>query len=305
MTGNTSDTEIGFIGLGAMGGPMATRLVEAGHRLTVCDVDAEAVERLVAAGAGKAATPQELASRASLIFVSLPTPAVVESVAQAIAQGSAVRHYVDMSTTGPSTAQRVQRLLGTQGIACLDAPISGGVMGAVNGTLSIMVSGPHESFEVAKPLMAQLSKGLFYLGTEVGQAQVVKLANNLMGASAVIAAIEALAMCSRVGVEPQRALEVFNASTGRSFATEFTVPRAIVSGTYDLGFRMELMHKDVHLCLRESEALGVPMWQGVATGQIFSFAMTQGMAKDDFTAIGRVIAQWAGVSLTAAPAAIA
>jgi 3-hydroxyisobutyrate dehydrogenase-like beta-hydroxyacid dehydrogenase len=114
-----------------------------------------------------------------------------------------------------------------------------------------------------------------------------------------VAAVESLALCARVGVGSEQALEVFNASTGRSFATEITVPRAIVSGTYNLGFRMELMHKDVRLCLQESEVLGVPMWQGVTTGQLFNFAMSQGMAKDDFTAIGKMIAQWADVDLVA------
>lgn len=294
-------TYVGFIGLGAMGAPMARRLLDAGHKLVVNDVNEEAMDKLVEVGAQRAGSAREVASLAEIVFVSLPTPAVVESIAHEVLQGEAVRLYIDLSTTGPTVAKRVAQALAAKGIASLDAPISGGVMGASNGTLCIMTSGPREAFERARPLLDRLAKSLFHAGLEIGQGQALKLANNILGASALIAAVEGLAMCVRMGIDPNQAMEVFNASTGRSLATEMLVPRAVISGAYNFGFRLELMHKDVRLCLQESEALGVPMWQGAATGQMWNFAMTQGMGKEDFSAIAKLVAQWAKVDLTAPP----
>lgn len=297
MSKTTHQETVGFIGLGAMGEPLTKRLLDAGYEVVVHDVNPEAMTRLKSAGAKLASSNRQVADLAQTVLVSLPTPAVVEAVAKDLIGGESMRFYVDLSTTGPTVARKVGAALADAGVECLDAPVSGGVQGAIQGTLSIMASGSEAAYNNALPLLQLFSKNIFHVGLEVGQGQIVKLANNMMGASAVVAALEGLAFCARGGIEPTRALSVFNASTGRSFATEIAIPHAVLSELYNLGFRMELMHKDLHLALKESEAMGAPMWHGANIGQYFSFAMTQGMAKEDFSAIAKIITNWAGTRL--------
>ncbi|MEO8297262.1 MAG: NAD(P)-dependent oxidoreductase [Burkholderiales bacterium] len=295
-------SSIGFIGIGAMGAPMALRLLQAGHRVVVPARSKQAA-RLIDAGAVGAADAEAIASEADTVLVCLPTPDVVEAVAEEIARGRSVRRYVDLSTTGPTVAVRVAQRLGERGIQCLDAPVSGGVQGAVAGTLAIMAAGARETFEALAPLLSAMGQNVFHVGPDVGQGQAVKLANNMMSASAMMAAAEGLALCVRAGVDPALALQAINAGSGRSVATERAFPAAVLSGTYQVGFRLALMHKDVRLCLQEARALNVPMWQAATLGQMYDFAMSQGMGEGDVTTMVKMVAQWAHVDFAARAAA--
>ena len=178
--------QLGFIGLGKMGGPMSGRLIDAGHELTVLDVSQQAMDALVAKGAKAAKTPKEVADAADIVFTSLPTPPIVKNTAlgdDGFIHGSRAKLLVDVSTTGPSTATEVAEALAKVGKQWVDCPVSGGIKGATNGTLALMVSCPNADFKTIEPVIANFGK-VFHVGEKAGLGQVVKLANNMLAAAA-------------------------------------------------------------------------------------------------------------------------
>lgn len=298
--------KIGFVGLGAMGGPMVTRFLAAGLEVVVADLDARAVEAMQQLGATAAADPRAVASECEVVLCSLPTPSVVEAVVlggTGIAQGSKVKIYVDLSTTGSVVAKRVAQGLASRGVRAVDAPVSGGPAGVQAGTLAIMASGDRAAFDNVEPVLQAIAKNIFYLGDEVGLGQTAKLANNLLAATTITATTEVLAYGMRSGLDPAVLLKIINASSGRSFASEFALPAGVASGNFNVGFRTELMHKDVKLCISEADAVGAPMWIGANVAQFYSFAMSQGYGKKDVASLAEVFAEWAGVSYPFQPEA--
>lgn len=252
---------IGFVGLGRMGGPMSARLLAAGHTLVVYDVRAEAVEAAVAAGAEAARSPAEVAGRAEVVLVSLPTPAVVRAVAlgpDGLVHGDRMRTYVDLSTTGQAVVVEVAEALAERGVATLDAPVSGGVRGAVEGTLAVMVAGPEDVLARARPVLEVFGR-VFPVGARPGLGQLMKLANNYLSATALAATAEAIVLGVKGGLDPAVMLEVINAGTGRNTATADKFPRQVLTGNYAAGFTAGLLVKDLGLCQAAATALGVPM----------------------------------------------
>ncbi|HZT51585.1 MAG TPA: NAD(P)-dependent oxidoreductase [Stellaceae bacterium] len=289
--------QFGFVGVGRMGGPMAGRLMDAGHRLAVFDVSEPAMAPLLARGAVKAASPRALAHRVDCVFASLPTPDVVRAVAEDIAAGGGrVGVFIDLSTTGPRVAAAVAALLGEKGIELLDAPVSGGVAGARKGTLAVMAAGPRPLFERFAPALATFGK-VFHVGERPGMGQVMKLANNLLSATALAITSEAMVMGVKAGLDPRTMLEVINAGSGRNTATESKFPNAVVPRSFDFGFATGLMYKDVKLCLEEAEAQQVPMWVGSAVRQLWQYASARLGADADFTRIVECIEEWAGAEV--------
>jgi len=292
-------TDYGFIGIGRMGAHMARRLLAAGHSLTVYDTSAAAVNELVGNGAIAAASIGELCSRTKTAFLSLPTPDIVEAVCLrdgGVQDGSTVKHIIDCSTTGPQVARRVAAELGEAGIDYLDAPVSGGIKGAREGTLAIMVSGSKPVFDIVEPALAELGK-LFYVGGGAGQGQVMKLANNLLAAAAIVLSSEAIAMGVKAGLKPSQMCDIINAGSGRNSATQDKFPRSVIPRTFDFGFATGLSHKDVRLCLQEADALGVPMVAGAAVLQMLTVTKAKYGGDSDFTSIARVVEEWAGVEI--------
>jgi 3-hydroxyisobutyrate dehydrogenase-like beta-hydroxyacid dehydrogenase len=292
-------TDYGFIGVGRMGGPMAQRLLAAGFSLTVFDRDQAAVETLVAAGAQAAATVPELCSRTRSVFLSLPTPDIVERVClgdDGIQDGSTAKHVIDCSTTGPAVAQTVATELAKSGIDYLDAPVSGGIKGAREGTLAIMVSGSKAVYTQIEDALGNLGK-LFYVGGNAGQGQIMKLANNLLAAAAVVLSSEAIAMGVKAGLKPSQMCEIINAGSGRNSATQDKFPRSVIPRTFDFGFATGLSYKDVRLCVQEADKLGVPMIAGSAILQMLAVTNAKFGADSDFTSIARVVEEWAGVEI--------
>jgi 3-hydroxyisobutyrate dehydrogenase-like beta-hydroxyacid dehydrogenase len=290
---------LGFIGLGRMGGPMVGRLLDAGHALTVFDTSEQAVQPLLARGVTRAGSAAEVASAAEIVLVSLPTPDIVHAVAlgqQGVAEGSRAKILIDLSTTGPGVASRVAQGLAEHGIQAVDAPVSGGVKGAREGTLAVMISCPKATLETVEPIAKVFGK-VFYVGEKPGLAQVVKLGNNMLAAAAVVASSEALAMGVKAGVDPRVMVEIINASSGRNSATQEKFPRAILPGTFDFGFATGLSYKDVRLCVDEAEALGVPMLLGSLVRQMLAVTQAKYGAASDFTSIAKVIEEWAGVEI--------
>jgi 3-hydroxyisobutyrate dehydrogenase len=291
---------LGFIGIGNMGLPMASRLIDRGYRLTVFDIREDAVQPLVTHGARLGKSPAEVASKAETVLVSLPTPEVVREVAlstNGIVKGSMARTYVDLSTTGPKVAEQVADGLAEKPIEVLDAPVSGGVSGAKKGTLTVMVSGPLSVFEDVKPLLEIIGKKVIHVGQRPGLAQMMKLVNNFLSATAMAASSEAFVLGTKAGLDPDIMLKVINTSTGRNTATEDKFPGAILPRTFDWGFNTDLMYKDVKLCMEEAETLGVPMWVGNAVRQLWAYAVGQGGGPRDFTTIIQYIESWAGVEV--------
>jgi 3-hydroxyisobutyrate dehydrogenase-like beta-hydroxyacid dehydrogenase len=282
-----------------MGGPMAMRLLDAGHSLVVFDTSAAATAPLVAKGATVAASAEEVASKAEIVFLSLPTPAIVQAVVtgdKGVLKGTKVQVMVDLSTTGPSVATVCSKAAAEKNVAWVDSPVSGGIAGATKGTLAVMVSGPKAAYERLEDVLKNFGK-LFYVGEKAGLAQVAKLGNNLLAAAAIVLSSEAVVMGVKAGIDPKVLIDIINAGSGRNSATQDKFPRAVLTRTFDFGFATGLSYKDVRLCLEESEALGVPMVAGAAVRQMLAITQAKFGFDSDFTCIAKVVEEWAGVEI--------
>ena len=291
--------ELGFVGVGRMGGPMAVRLLDAGYPLTVYDTNPDAVKALVARGAKSAASAEAVASAAEIVLMSLPTPPIVQAVSLSeggILRGSRLTTLVDLSTTGPSVAKVVAKAAGERNVAWVDSPVSGGVAGATKGTLAVMVSCTQAAFPTVDPVLKNFGK-TFYVGDKPGLAQIAKLANNLLAASAIVVSSEAVAMGVKAGLDAKVLIDIINAGSGRNSATQDKFPRSILPRTFDFGFATGLSYKDVRLCIDEAEALGVPMVAGAAVRQMLAITQARFGADSDFTSIAKVVEEWAGVEI--------
>ncbi len=290
---------LGFIGVGRMGAPMVRRLINAGHQVCIHDTDEQVVRSLVAEGARCAASPAAVGNVAETVLLSLPTPGIVQAVTSGkdgLMEGRRVRRVADLSTIGPRTACLVARTLAERNIAYADAPVSGGVLGATNGTLAVMVSCPKKVYQELEPVLAVFGK-LFHLGEGAGQAQTMKLANNLLAASAIVITSEAMVMGVKAGLDPHVMLDVLNSGSGRNSATQDKFPRSVLPGTFDFGFATGLSYKDVRLCIDEAESLGVPMVAGAAVREMLAVTNAMFGADSDFTSICRVVESWGGAEV--------
>ena len=289
--------DIGFIGLGKMGFPMAHRLIEAKHRLVVFDARKEAVERLVALGAEAASSPKEVADRAETVLASLPSLQASLEVAtgkDGVIEGSRIKRFVDLSTVGSHMAVRIHDLLAKKNIVQLDSPVSGGVGGAEKGTLAVMVSGPRADFETIKAALAVIGRP-FFIGEKPGSAQTMKLANNLLSATAVAATSEAVVMGVKSGLDPAIMIDVINVGSGMNTASRDKFPRAILPRSFDFGFTTAMMVKDVRLFLNEAKSLGMSMEVAEAVGRLWEVVIREMGAESDFTSAIKPIEQAAGV----------
>jgi 3-hydroxyisobutyrate dehydrogenase-like beta-hydroxyacid dehydrogenase len=293
--------EIGFIGLGNMGGPMSRRLIAAGHKLTVFDPRREAMDALVALGAGAARSPADVADRVETVMTSLPSLDIglkVVSGDDGIVRGKRVRRYVDLSTTGSRAAIKTAEILKARNIVQIDSPVSGGVAGAEKGTLAVMVSGPRDEIETVRPAL-EVFGTVFVCGDRPGMAQSMKLANNFLSATAMAASSEAIAMGVKVGLDPSTMVDVINAGSGMNTATTQKFPRSVLPGTFDYGFGMGLMVKDVRLFLTEAADFGIPTEVAQAVGRLWEIAIAEHGAGTDFTRLAQTVEKRAGVEMRA------
>jgi 3-hydroxyisobutyrate dehydrogenase-like beta-hydroxyacid dehydrogenase len=260
--------DLGFLGLGQMGAAIAERLAQAGARLHVFDPDPVAIAPFVLNGAVDHASARAVADAATIVFACLPGAAISQAVAAEVAQGTALRIYVEMSTIGSRTMHAIADQMQARGIALIDCPISGGPKGARAGTLSVIAAGPPAALAQVRPWLDRIGKSVFVMGETPGQAQLMKLVNNLLSAANLAAAFEALVLGAKGGLDPDLMVQVINVSTGRNSATLDKVPRAVLPGTFDYGARLSTMVKDVTLGLEEAHALGVPMWAHETVAQL-------------------------------------
>lgn len=292
---------LGFVGIGTMGSRMAARLLAQGYSVAVYDTDPGACERLKTQGARVAGSAREVADGADAVCMSLPTPAIMQAGvlgADGIGAGARARFVIDFSTVGPQAAGLVADELSKQGKTYIDAPVSGGVAGAENGALAVMVACEPDDLEVLRPVLGTMGR-LFHVGRRAGQAQAVKLANNLLSMTALAISSEAMVMGAALGIDPRIMLDAINAGSGRNSATQDKFPRAILPGRFDFGFATGLAYKDVKLCVEEAEKLGVPMFVGSAVRELYHVTQATQGTESDFTAVCRLVEQWAGSTVRA------
>src|SRR5690242_16751984 len=289
--------EIGFIGLGKMGLPMARRLVEARHQLVVFDTRKEVVEVLVKLGAQAASSPKDVADRTETVMASLPSLQASLEVAtgkDGVIEGKKVKRFVDLSTVGSQMAVKIHDILAKKNIVQVDSPVSGGVTGAEKGTLAVMVSGPKADYEAIKPALDVIGK-VFFIGTRPGSGQTMKLANNFLSATAMVATSEAVVMGVKSGLDPKVMIDVINSGSGMNTASRDKFPRAVLPRSFDYGFATGLMVKDVRLAVEEMRSLGLSMEVAEAVGRLWEVIIRDQGPESDFTAAIKPIEKAAGV----------
>ena len=289
--------DIGFIGLGKMGFPMARRLIEAKHQLVVFDTQKQAVDKLVGLGAQAASSPKQVADCTETVMASLPSLQASLDVAtgqDGVIEGSKVKRFVDLSTVGSQMAVRIHDLLKARNIVQIDSPVSGGVGGAEKGTLAVMASGPKTDFEAIKKALEVIGK-VFFIGEKPGSGQTMKLANNFLSATAMVATSEAVVMGVKSGLDPNVMIEVINAGSGMNTASRDKFPRAVLPRSFDFGFATGLMVKDVRLCLDEMKSLGLSMEVAEAVGRLWEVVIREMGPESDFTTAIKPIEKAAGV----------
>jgi 3-hydroxyisobutyrate dehydrogenase-like beta-hydroxyacid dehydrogenase len=288
-------TTVGFLGLGRMGAPMASRLVGHVDKLLVHDLSPGAVDALVAKGAEAAGSAAALGARCDVVLLSLPTPPIVREAVAEVISGGTPRIVCDLSTSGPKLAQELHVLLTPRGIASFDAPVSGGIRGAELGSLAIMVGGPEALYEKLRPILDRIGNP-FFLGETPGAGQVAKLANNLLSLAAIAVTAEAMTLAIKAGIDPARMIEVLNAGTGANSATRDKWPRAVLPRTFDFGFSAQLSLKDTRLALDEARAMGAPLPTGERLEALLERVLATYGEDADFTEMAKVVETDAGLN---------
>ena len=284
-----------------MGAPMARNILRGGFPLVVWNRTATKTHDLRDAGAGVAATPAEAARGADVVMVCVPSSPEVhalltrsDGILAGIERGKAI---VDCSTIAPTASIEHHRLCADRGVDMLEAPLSGGTVGATNGTLTLMVGGDAGVLERVRPVLSAVGKNIFHLGPP-GAGQAVKLCNNLIFAAQIVATAEAYALLVRAGLDPAKATEVFAVSTADCTAVRQRVPVAGVqpgapaSNAWAPGFATEWMAKDLHLTEEYAKSLGVPVLQTALDHQMLRIAMALGFAKLDLSVVGKMVQDW-------------
>lgn len=287
-------SNIAFIGLGNMGGPMALNLVKAGHRLTVFDLSQPAIDRLTAAGAKAAASAAAALAGADVVISMLPASAHVEALylgEQGILPEIGKQTLViDCSTIAPASARKVAQAAQAQGLAMIDAPVSGGTAGAAAGTLTFIVGGKADALERARPILSQMGKNIFHAG-DSGAGQTAKICNNMLLGILMIGTSEALALGVANGLDPKVLSDIIAKSSGRNWATELynpypgVMPAAPASNGYAGGFGVDLMLKDLGLADEAALATRATIPLGAMARNLYSVHSLAGSGGLDFSSI--------------------
>jgi 3-hydroxyisobutyrate dehydrogenase-like beta-hydroxyacid dehydrogenase len=289
---------VGFVGTGTIGAPMAKRMIDAGHALGVCDRSEAATAPLVAAGATRSASPREVAAACRIVFTSLPGPREVEEVAtgkHGLLEGARAGDvHVDLSTSAFDAVRALAEREAAAGVQLVDAPVSGGVIGATRGTLTVMASGDRKAYELVEPLLGAFGKNLFYLG-ESGNGTLTKLVNNAIFLCGGLLVQESFAMAAKAGLDPNRLLEVVQKSSGAAYAG---MAKLLLGRGFDNAFfQLALAEKDVGLAVASAQALGVPMPVIEAAHATYARALAMGLGPKLFAATLLAVEDAAGVEV--------
>ena len=292
--------DLGYLGVGAMGQPMATKLLDGGHRLTVLDINDSAVQPFLDRQSARATTPRELADRHEIVFVSLPTLAAFRHVAfgkDGLIHGNGMKILVNTCTVGVPFVRELEEQLAAKGVTIVDCPISGGPAGAAAGSLSVMISGDPKAIETVCPLISLWGPTLTIAGDRPGAAQVLKLTNNILFAVSLLATAEAVVMGAKGGLDPEVMFKAITAGSGNNRAFDMMLARAVMPRSFDFGAAMHILMKDVDLAMELGESLGVPMWVCQTARLVYKHMMFQGMANQDVSTLFQVIETGAGFEI--------
>jgi 2-hydroxy-3-oxopropionate reductase len=278
---------IGYIGLGLMGRPIAANLLKAGYAVTVHNRSRPPVDELVGLGASAAGTPREVAEASDVVFTSLPDSPDVE---QAVLGPEGVRAgcrpgmvFVDNSTIKPETARHIAAELAAVGVQALDAPVSGGDVGAIAATLAIMVGGPREAYDRVLPVFRAMGKTITHVG-ESGAGQVAKACNQIMTAATMVAMAELLLLARKAGVDPQRVVEAIRGGAAQCWTLDVKPPR-LFAGERRPGFKASMMHKDLAIILDTARTFGMPLPMSALNLQLYASMLQLGMGELDNSAV--------------------
>ena len=293
--------KIGFIGLGAMGKPMAKNLIKAGYDLTVHDLNPQPVEEILSLGAKKAKSPAEAARGAEVVITIVPADDEVKAVAlgpEGVLEGARKGSvYFDMSSIAPHTSKSVAAEAEKKGIKFLDAPVSGGTIGAEKATLTIMVGGDKNVLDEHMEILKALGKTIYHVG-DVGMGETVKMVNQMLLGINLVGIAEAFVMGTKLGVAPEVLYKVIRVSSGSSFLLDHRVPDYVFTGNFTQpGFAIDLLRKDLGLALESGKNTKVPLFMTGQAYQYYTRATAEGLGKKDMSAIIELVEKTAGVKV--------
>lgn len=292
--------KIGFIGLGAMGMPMARNVLKAGHRVTVYDVDSNKIEIMQKEGAKKAETIADLAEHSEMILISLPNEEILEKVLvgaeQAIQSCNRGTIIVDLSSVSPQASEMMAQEAAKFQLGYLDAPVSGGVKGAEAGTLTIMVGGAEDVFHKAKPILEIIGKKIYHVGP-IGTGDAIKIVNNLLLGCHMAALAEALVLGAKCGLDPELMYEIISASSGNSYVLHAKMKQYILQNQYEEGFAVDLQYKDLNLAKQTADDHHISMPMTTEAINIYDMARNQGLGHKDISSIIKVLEKLSGVKV--------
>lgn len=290
---------IGYIGLGIMGKSMARNIMKAGYPVVVHNRSRQSVKELAAEGAIEAHSPAEVAGQVDIVFTNLPDSPDVELVAlgaDGIVEGAhAGLIYIDNSTIKPATARSVGGALSKKGITMLDAPVSGGDVGALNGTLTIMVGGPEEALQKALPVLEALGKTITHVGA-LGDGQIAKAANQIMVAAQMVAMGELLVLAQKAGADPEKVVEAIRGGAAGCWTLD-NKPQRLFAGNREPGFKAYMQAKDLGIVMDTAREYGIPLPSAAVHTQLFNAMLEMGMRDLDNSAVLGVIEKLAGEEL--------
>jgi len=290
---------VGYIGLGLMGKSIARNILKAGFPLVVHNRSRAAVDELVTEGAQAADSPVEVARQVEVVFTNLPDTPDVEWVA--LGPGGIIEGahtgliFVDNSTIKPATARQIAATLGEKGVLCLDAPVSGGDIGARQGTLAIMVGGPVEALDLVQPVLATMGRSITHVG-QAGAGQIAKAANQIMVAAQMVALGELLIFARKAGADPQKVVQAIQGGAAQCWTLDVKPPR-LFDGNRAPGFKAYMQAKDLGIVLDTARQYGIPLPSAAVHSQLFYAMLEMGMADLDNSAVIGVIEALAGVNL--------
>lgn len=291
---------VGYIGLGLMGKSIARNILKAGFPLVVHNRSRAAVQELEAEGARPAHSPAEVAAQVDILFTNLPDSPDVEQVAlgpQGILEGARPGLiFIDNSTIKPASARHIAQVMGKKGVLCLDAPVSGGDIGALQGTLAIMVGGPAQALEKALPVLQATGKTITHVG-EAGAGQIAKAANQIMVAAQMVAMGELLVFAQKAGADPQKVVEAIRGGAAQCWTLDVKPPR-LFAGNRGPGFKAYMQAKDLNIILETARQYGIPLPSAAVDAQLFNAMLEMGLGEQDNSAVLGVIETLANLKLT-------
>lgn len=293
-----SSDRIALVGWGKMGSHMGRRLLEAGHDVVAFDVSSAALDHATSCGATVAATPADAVASADVVITMLPDPTAVEAVADEVVGAlTPAAVWIEMSSSHPETTSRLAQAATAQGAVLLDAPVSGGVTGARNGTLTVMVAGPASSLDQVMPILSVVASTVTHVGLGPGEGDLAKTINNLLSVANLTAAAEALALGVRGGLDPAVLMTSVSSGSGSSNASAVKIPNFVLTETFDAGFTIDQYVKDLRIALDVADRWDVEMPIARHVLALWERLSSEGHGAEDHTAAVVHVARDAGVLL--------